>query len=294
MPFKDVSPVEYIEVSGKKLFRISRVQLEETKKDKVFNQLYLTDIGYFPNEENHHVTRNQPIDEYILLFCVKGSGEVRYLQETYKLKSGQFFVLPAKQPHHYSSYGVWSLYWVHFSGLMAKTWAESLGATKKVLNLADQELIKSSFEILLKKTERGLSLSQLNEIHASLWSLLEMFRRPARRVYLKKTEEQTLSNAIEFMNEHWDKNLSLESISNHCHLSIPYFSMLFKRNMKCSPIEYFIQIKMQKAMLFLSTTSESIQSISERLGYDNPFYFSKRFKLYFGLSPRDYRKQCPS
>lgn len=56
-----------------------------------------------------------------------------------------------------------------------------------------------------------------------------------------------------------------------------------------SPIDYFFQMKMQKASQQLDFTNRSVKDIAMSMGFDDPYYFSKRFKKITGMSPRKYR-----
>jgi AraC family transcriptional regulator of arabinose operon len=48
-------------------------------------------------------------------------------------------------------------------------------------------------------------------------------------------------------------------------------------------------MKMQKACQQLDFTNESIKMIAFGMGFDDPYYFSKRFKTIIGVSPKKYR-----
>jgi AraC-like DNA-binding protein len=53
--------------------------------------------------------------------------------------------------------------------------------------------------------------------------------------------------------------------------------------------------RINRARQLLELTAMSIKEIAAEVGYENPFYFSLRFKKQTGTSPRDYRqKQIPS
>jgi two-component system response regulator YesN len=51
---------------------------------------------------------------------------------------------------------------------------------------------------------------------------------------------------------------------------------------------------MEEARKLMSTTSLKLQEISEIVGYDDPKYFSKVFKKFFGVSPSQYAEQAVS
>ena len=65
----------------------------------------------------------------------------------------------------------------------------------------------------------------------------------------------------------------------------------FKQEFGLSPAKFFEQQCLLFGRLLLLESERSIESIAEHLGYQNPFHLSKNFKLLFGMSPRQYRKQ---
>ena len=54
--------------------------------------------------------------------------------------------------------------------------------------------------------------------------------------------------------------------------------------------EYVTQLRMEKAQNLLRMTDDTIVLIADKVGYDNEYYFSRKFKAYYGMSPRAYRK----
>ena len=56
------------------------------------------------------------------------------------------------------------------------------------------------------------------------------------------------------------------------------------------PNEYIIELRLQFAKNMLSGTNMSIKQISEHIGYNDPYFFSRLFKKHIGISPQEYRK----
>ncbi|TKC57159.1 AraC family transcriptional regulator [Pedobacter hiemivivus] len=54
-------------------------------------------------------------------------------------------------------------------------------------------------------------------------------------------------------------------------------------------MDYFIHLKMQRACQFLYANETKIKTIALDLGYEDPFYFSRVFKRYIGMSPKQYK-----
>lgn len=88
-----------------------------------------------------------------------------------------------------------------------------------------------------------------------------------------------------------NQNLSLEFVSDIVGLSAGYLGKLFKSNTSISFNEYLNSIRLEKAKVLLSKTSEPASKICEAVGIFNVSYFSTLFKKYYGLTPSQYREQ---
>jgi transcriptional regulator GlxA family with amidase domain len=111
------------------------------------------------------------------------------------------------------------------------------------------------------------------------------------RHYAATTNEKKdcVDSAILFMRENINENISLNNLSNQYNYSVSRFSNLFKQKTGYAPIDYFLQLKMQKACQNLDFTERSIKDIAFSMGFDDPYYFSKRFRAIIGMSPKKYR-----
>ncbi|HEY5773238.1 MAG TPA: AraC family transcriptional regulator, partial [Chitinophagaceae bacterium] len=98
-----------------------------------------------------------------------------------------------------------------------------------------------------------------------------------------------VDSAILFMQEHINDNISLGDLSSQYNYSVSRFSNLFKQKTGYAPIDYFVQMKMQKACQQLNFTTRSVKDIAFSMGFDDPYYFSKRFRTVIGMSPKKYR-----
>jgi AraC-like DNA-binding protein len=114
--------------------------------------------------------------------------------------------------------------------------------------------------------------------------LLELGRGCRNREYPEQLRE-----IIDFMSSCTDRQLTVDEISVKFGMSKAGLHRLFKKNMECSPIEYFIRIKMQIARDLLTVSHHSIKEIALQLGYSNQLYFSAEFKKRVGVSPKTFR-----
>jgi len=54
-------------------------------------------------------------------------------------------------------------------------------------------------------------------------------------------------------------------------------------------MDYFVRLKIQRASLLLDTTSFRVKEIGAKVGFADPYYFSRSFRQVMGMSPRAYR-----
>lgn len=96
----------------------------------------------------------------------------------------------------------------------------------------------------------------------------------------------------EYMDHHFQENLSRDDLSRLVFLNPDYLSRLFKKEVGMSISSYLIQKRINMARELLNTTRTPVSVISSQVGYDNFAYFTKVFKEKTGMSPNEYRKSC--
>lgn len=116
------------------------------------------------------------------------------------------------------------------------------------------------------------------------------------REEVKKSRDRTYFNTptsmlLSYVENHIDTNLSLQEICRELSLDYKYASNCFKKDTGLGFNKYLTAQKMEVAKKELETTETPIQTISENLGFNNAYYFTRTFKHTFGLSPTEYRKR---
>jgi len=98
-----------------------------------------------------------------------------------------------------------------------------------------------------------------------------------------------LARAVHYMTDHPD--FKVGEVARHCGMSESGFYAFFRKRAGCTPVEMKHQIKLQRAMEWLSTTDLSVEEISERLGFCSAAYFRKVMKRACGKSPMELRRE---
>lgn len=113
------------------------------------------------------------------------------------------------------------------------------------------------------------------------------------RNVVSKREEQAanlIHQAREYIDNHFDEDLTLDEVSRLINISPYYFSKLFKEEIGQSFIEYITNLRMEKAKTLLATTNKSMKEICSAIGYADPNYFSRTFKKNVGVTPTEYKE----
>ncbi|MGL4791237.1 MAG: helix-turn-helix domain-containing protein, partial [Anaerotignaceae bacterium] len=96
--------------------------------------------------------------------------------------------------------------------------------------------------------------------------------------------------AKKYINDNYSNSeISLETICSHLHMSVTYFSTIFKREVGESYTAYLTRTRLEKAAELLSTTDEKTYMIAKQVGYEEPNYFGYVFKRMYGVSPNKFR-----
>ncbi len=99
-----------------------------------------------------------------------------------------------------------------------------------------------------------------------------------------------ISRIIRYFEKNYMKRILLEDLCPVCGKSVSSIVRLFRGALGRSPIEYLIDLRLEKAAAMLISTSDPVSSIAYAVGFDDSNYFSKMFRKRYSVSPRDYRK----
>ena len=107
-----------------------------------------------------------------------------------------------------------------------------------------------------------------------------------------KSSRAIIDTVATYLTIHAAEKISLQAVAEEFGFNYTYLSYLFKKTLGKSPSEYLTQCRIDQAKRLLTQSEEhSIKEISNAVGYDDPYYFSRIFKATTGLSPSEYRKQ---
>ena len=95
---------------------------------------------------------------------------------------------------------------------------------------------------------------------------------------------------LEFIENHYGENLTLEQLSTVAGMNPKYFCRIFRSITHQSPIDYVNFFRVEQAAYLLDSTALPITAVGLDSGFTESSYFTKVFKKYKGLTPRQYRQ----
>lgn len=107
-------------------------------------------------------------------------------------------------------------------------------------------------------------------------------------VELSGTREKRLQEITEYMEFHICEQLSLNQLCEHFSLSRSSIQKLFQKEKGCGPMEYFSDMKIQRAKDMIRDGRKNLTEIAGFLSYSSLPYFSKQFKKATGMAPMEY------
>lgn len=124
---------------------------------------------------------------------------------------------------------------------------------------------------------------QVKNAYESLFNILSL------QISTEKLTEENFERFIK--KEFCNSSLSINFLGEHFKVSGTYISYWFKRKYNKNLSDYFWELRFDKAIELMKDEKNSMTDISSMVGYDNYSSFRRKFKMYCGVSPSEYRQE---
>lgn len=275
-------------------FVIPRKMLTRLAEHPLSEQLYPLGIGYYQLARGHEMRREQH-DDFLLIYCLEGSGRVEFGPRGKRriIRPGDLLVLPRGTPHHYwtDQKDPWSIYWIHFDGSLSQDFVDQLliDPQMPLLSLGIHSRLVADFEALLdtRQARHRLDayLHSANQLR-QLMTHIALLRPLAQQ---QQDETLDLEKVHSLMQARLHEQLDVDTLAAAVSLSKFHFIKKYKALTGTTPINHFIQLKIERACHLLDVTNKGIKEIAWAVGYEDAYYFSRVFSKVMGISPSRYR-----
>lgn len=234
---------------------------------------YFVDYGYHPDEYINN--RQKGNFRHYIHYIAKGSAVYYTEQGTFSAQAGDLIYLPMdiQFTGHYRDRHIISCGFTHFPEALEH-------------NYLPQKLPDAFIPQFLDIPKNIMpDSSTLAKFYTLLSQLLP---------HLKKSEKNFPQSLEEKIRIFLWRNFTcqVQDIANHFQMSVPNLYRVLKEAGCQTPNQIKQEILLQKAMLWLTDTDNTVERISSELGFSSTNYFRKVFKAHTGKSPRAYRQEA--
>lgn len=267
----------------------------KARRHALLRGLYVTDAGYFPGAKDHLIERRSGAPTALVILCLRGTGWFRLGEEKRDVSPGDLVWLPAGRAHAYGAgEDAWTIAWAHFAGEEVAAWARLLEvgttAPNLVVKVPPDRLDEVALDQVYAALERGYALRHQVAAAAALRHALSAVAQLAITPGAARSAQERVAAAVDLLQRDWQRSHRLEELATTAGVSVTHFSTLFRRQTGFAPIDFLIRLRMQHACRLLDTTPLAVGEIAERVGYPDPYYFTRCFRRVMGCAPRSYRK----
>ena len=158
--------------------------------------------------------------------------------------------------------------------------------------MAESDPDRQKMELLSAPTLGGEQLIK-NYLELFLISLMRSLTETEQGnpVFVEKSELQSrlIPNILRMMEENIGGPLYVEDIAKQTNYSRAYIFREFKRATGKSLMAYYNEMKIREAKKLIRQGQYNISQISDLLGFESPQYFSRCFKKFTHMTPREYK-----
>ncbi|WP_379131925.1 response regulator [Paenibacillus sp. sgz500958] len=180
----------------------------------------------------------------------------------------------------------------HHSEVLLLTGYQEFDYAREAIRLGVKEYICKPIhyeELGNKVREIGVQIRS-KQYKDKLYNSIPLFQDvPADGDNSKKTTDQLMNAAVQYITEHLSSDIGIDEIAQKLGISGSYFCLLFKNRFAMTFVEYVTLQRMEAAKFMLVNSDKSITTIGSGVGYHERRYFTKVFQKQTGMSPKEYR-----
>lgn len=226
-------------------------------------------------------------------YIVSGECFLHLHGEDYQLHAGSLFSYSPTTVHRIKNAGKTPLVkaFVDFSGTaIPSVLGDPLPGSPKPVQLRS---LSSTHQLFLMMLEAGRAVT--GDPQKSIALILRLLAQQVADNALHLEEFQsrsyaTFNRCLAFMTANLASLVSMTDLADACHVSTAHLSRLFTRFAGESPSTHLLRLKMNRAGELLLTEPLQVKEIAARLGYPDPYHFSRRFKQVHGIAPDHFRR----
>ncbi|MGM7634639.1 AraC family transcriptional regulator [Bacillus sp. Hm123] len=216
-----------------------------------------------------------------LIFCRKAKGNILINDQVFTIHSPSAFFIPVKSFVQLNvkldqNEDLYMIFFNMYSTSQFEPEKYLLQAHSVIFGLLRQLYLQNQSTIAMRHLQNSVLLAQL---------ILELAIDVGQNQH-----ENSIEIIKQYIDEHYAEPIQIPQLAMKLGVSEPYFMEHFKKQYGCTVIEYVTNKRMQEAKKLLATGRFSVKEVGSIVGYNDEFYFSRRFKKITTISPSHFAK----
>ena len=255
---------------------------------KIF--LYPLQCGVFTYDPGYRLSRSS-FDSFLLMYVQKGTMLLELEGRTRMVGEKHFALIDCYRPHGYSTVLGYECLWLHFDGVLARSYYE-----QTVARLGNVFSMDDAFPVLRKMNAILRVFYDSKPVREPLLSkyindIMTEFMLYSPDSGKNRNSAETAERAINYINEHFSEEISVDQLAGLFGLSSYYFIRVFRQETGDTPHDYIVNRRMASARYLLKYTELTVKEICFNTGFSSESVFCNAFKKQHGMTPQGYRLQ---
>lgn len=274
------------------------------------NTFFIEKNGYLIKKYKMNTSTHLHTHDFIeIVYTLSGQGIHTIDDKNYSITRGSFFVVDSGRKHKLVFYNNAEYYNLFLTETFLRQFSlPGMNGDKNAYDLIKNE--EGNLTVAYFDQEKALHIERifnsinlefsskkyLSEEFILTYMQLLFFEFDRARIETKDQNRVhkphiALPRIIDYINEHLNEKITIESLAQKYNYNPAYFGRMFKNNYHVSINAYITQKRIEYACELLETTNYNINFICSLTGFTNKLHFYKEFKKVHNCTPKEYRKK---
>ena len=257
-------------------------------------------FGLFRTGPRYRTTRPDGHSSWLVILTRSGAGFVQHDHQAAKAGPSSLTLIRSDTPQDYGTdkaAGRWTFAFAHVEPRadwvrLAAGWPERWPGVS-VLDVADAAVWHRLWSAMTEA--RSHSHSPLRHREALALTAFEALVWWCDEIHGAggPAPDPRLRQAAEFARDQSHRAVTADELASAAGLSPSRLTALFRQHFRESPIAFAERLRLERAASLIASAGLSVKEAAAAVGYDDPFYFSRRFTRRMGRPPSSWRAGDP-
>ncbi len=124
-----------------------------------------------------------------------------------------------------------------------------------------------------------------------LYELLNLLFEHQLHRNVQLTMTKAVEETINYVHKYYQQPLTVKMLAELAHIAQWQYSTIFQSLTGKKPLDYITELRLTNAKELLLQTNEPLKDIAQQVGFDDEYYFNRRFRQVIGIPPKKFARQ---